>query len=84
QYAFVNYFAEPRARVAYLLIERAMAPLATKVICVCEDERDNAARVGSRGRAVVVHNGIDFTPAAAADPRLEPLRDLGPVITAVA
>jgi glycosyltransferase involved in cell wall biosynthesis len=84
QYAFVNYFAKPRARLAYLMIERAMAPLATMVICVCEDERDNAARVGSGKRAVVVHNGIDFTPAARPDPRLLALRERGPVITAVA
>ncbi len=54
------------------------------VICVCEAERDLAAEVGSAARARVVHNGIEFTPAGAPEPRLAALRERGPVICAVA
>ena len=84
QYAFANYFRRRSSRRVYRQIERAMAPLATMVICVCEAERDLAAEVGSADRAVVVHNGIEFVPAAEADPRLATLREGGPVILAVA
>ena len=84
QYAFANYFRRRWVRAVYRLIERAMAPLATMVICVCDAERGNALKVGSADRARVVHNGITFTPADAPDPRLSALRERGPLICAVA
>ncbi len=84
QYAFANYFRHRWVRSLYRIIERAMAPLTSMVICVCEAERALAAKVGTGARALVVHNGIDFTPAQAPDPRLTPLRERGPVICAVA
>ncbi len=84
QYAFANYFRRRSARSVYRVIERAMAPLATMVICVCEAERENAAKVGSADRATVVYNGIEFVAADEPDPRLASLRERGPVIVAVA
>ena len=84
QYAFANYFRRRWVRSVYRVIERAMAPLATMVICVCQAEADLAAQVGSGDRARVVHNGISLTPADAPDPRLVALREHGPVICAVA
>ncbi len=84
QYAFANYFSRRAERAAYELIERAMAPLATCVLCVCEAERQLAVRIGSGARARVVHNGIDFTPATGTDSRILALRERGPVICAVA
>jgi glycosyltransferase involved in cell wall biosynthesis len=84
QYAFANYFKRRWVRSVYRVIERGMAPLATMVICVCDAERDLAAEVGSAARARVVHNGIDFVPAAEPDRRLTALRERGPVICTVA
>jgi glycosyltransferase involved in cell wall biosynthesis len=84
QYAFANYFKRRWVRKVYRGIERAMAPLATMVICVCEAERDNAILVGSGDRATVVYNGIDFHPADGPDARLERMRERGPAICAVA
>jgi glycosyltransferase involved in cell wall biosynthesis len=84
QYAFSNYFRRGWVRSLYRLIERALAPLATMVICVCEAERDHAATVGSGARARVVYNGIDFTAAERPEPRVAALRERGPVICAVA
>jgi glycosyltransferase involved in cell wall biosynthesis len=84
QYAFANYFKRRWARSLYKAIERAMAPLTTMVICVCEAERENAVKIGSGDRARVVYNGISFTPADEPEPRLAALRERGPVICAVA
>ncbi len=84
QYAFANYFKRPWVRSVYRAIERAMAPLTTMVICVCERERQLASEVGSGDRARVVYNGIEFVPATEPDRRLVPLRERGPVICAVA
>ena len=83
QYAFANYFRRRAVRSVFLVIERAMSPLASMVIAVCEVERNLALKIGAR-RARVVYNGIDFVPADGPDPRLAALRERGPVIFAVA
>jgi glycosyltransferase involved in cell wall biosynthesis len=79
-YAFAGYFESERERSAYRLVERALAPLATCVLCVCEAERRLAASVGNASRTRVVHNGVP--PVGDADPLLAvaALRRRGPVI----
>ncbi len=56
-YAFAGHFDERLQRV-YRGIERLLAPLATRVLCVCEAERRLAASLVPAGRTRVVHNGI--------------------------
>ncbi len=61
----------------YGVIERLAAPLATRIVDVCEYERDLALarRVGSPARHVVVHNGMpDVTEDLRADPAEDPPR----------
>jgi glycosyltransferase involved in cell wall biosynthesis len=82
-YAFKNYFASPLERGAYRSIEIALAPLATRVICVCEAERDVAASVGSAKRARVVYNGIEPLTPAPPDPDVARLAEAGPLICSV-
>jgi glycosyltransferase involved in cell wall biosynthesis len=84
QYAFANYFADHREQRTYRLVERSMAPLATRVLCVCEWERDLAAEIGPRSRTRVVHNGIEPSPPAPASPLVAELAARGPVIVAAA
>ncbi len=57
-YAFVGPFSA-RSRDVFRLVERALSPLATRVICVCDAEQRLAASVGARSRTRVVHNGIN-------------------------
>jgi glycosyltransferase involved in cell wall biosynthesis len=77
-YAHAGYFPSRTATSAYALVERALAPLATRVICVCEAERRLAVEVGPARRTRVVHNGIAPGEPPGA-PRLEPD---GPVLCA--
>src|SRR5690606_21229254 len=73
-YAFDNYFAAAGQRRAYRLIERALAPLATRVIAVCEAEARNAASIGPSKRVRVVHNGVDPIRTDEVHPGLADLR----------
>jgi glycosyltransferase involved in cell wall biosynthesis len=82
-YAFAGYFESSRERLAYRLIERALAPLASRVTCVCEAEARLARSVGPGARVRVVHNGIPRPPAGEPDATLERLRERGPVIGAL-
>ena len=68
QYAFENYFDGGGRRVAYEAIERVLAPLATRVIGVCEAERRLAATIGPGRRTRLVYNGIEPLP------RVPPIR----------
>ena len=77
-YAHAGYFTSRAATSAYALAERALAPLATRVICVCEAERRLAVEVGPARRTRVVHNGIGAGEPAGV-PRLDPG---GPVLCA--
>lgn len=71
-------------RTLYRSIEIALAPLATRVICVCEAERRVAASIGPSMRTRVVYNGIEPLTAAPADPEVVRLSEAGPLICTVA
>ena len=84
-FPFVGDFSELRRRFA-LSVERALAPLTTAILCVCEEERRTARerRLRDPGALHVVYNGCspcegDVTP----DGRLERMREGGPVAAAV-
>jgi glycosyltransferase involved in cell wall biosynthesis len=80
-WSFVGDFSARRRRVA-VTIERALAPLAAAVICVCEDERaqGEAQRVKPR-RSVVIHNGVEACDAAVEpDPTLVELAGDGRLV----
>jgi glycosyltransferase involved in cell wall biosynthesis len=83
-YPFDNYFASPRQRSVYRLVERALAPLATRVIGVCEAERRLAAEVGPAARTRLVYNGIAAVEPGPVHPAVAELRERGPVIGALA
>ena len=82
-YAFAGWFEREAERRRYRLIERALAPLATRVLCVCEAERRLAAQVGPAARAEVVHNGVEPPAPAPVHPAVAELAERGPVIGAV-
>lgn len=83
-YAFTNYFTSRLERGLYRSIEIALAPLASRVICVCEAERRVAASVGQKKRTRVVYNGIEPLATAAPDPDMARLKERGPLICSVA
>jgi glycosyltransferase involved in cell wall biosynthesis len=83
-YAFTNYFTSRLDRGLYRSIEVALAPLATRVICVCEAERRVAASIGPSKRTRLVYNGIEPLSPAPADPEIARLSETGPLICAVA
>ncbi len=83
-YAFMNYFANPLERATYRAIEMALAPLASRVVCVCRAEQEVAARIGPAGRTRVVYNGIEPLEPAPADPGVESLQSSGPLVCTVA
>lgn len=83
-YAFAGHFSSRAQRRLYRGVERALAPLASRVVCVCEAEARLARSVGAPRRVRVVHNGIE--PAdlrGAVDPRVAELSARGPVIGAL-
>ena len=79
-YAFAGYFESERERTRYRAVERALAPLASLVLCVCEAERRLAALVGPERRTRVVHNGVPEPEPAPVHPHVEQLRERGPVV----
>ena len=84
-FPFVGEFGTPR-RIFATGVERALAPLAARTICVCDDEREIGVRAGLRAdRLRVVRNGCDPCPNGfEPDPNLLALRDGGVVGAAVA
>lgn len=82
-YAFAGFFNHELERRAYREAERALAPLARRVLCVCEAEARLARSVGPSGRVRVVYNGIDAAAAGPSDPLMEELARRGPVIGTV-
>jgi glycosyltransferase involved in cell wall biosynthesis len=61
----------------FRLAERAAAPLATRIVNVCEAERELAIkhRIGSPEKLSVIHNGVvDFPASRRANPSLDPPR----------
>lgn len=83
QYAFENYFAGGGRRLAYEAIERILAPLATRVIGVCEAERRLAAKIGPERRTRLVYNGVEPLPRVPPSPLLAALRERGPTVVTV-
>ena len=83
-YAFANYFTRPAQRRLYRLLERALAPLATRVIAVCEAERREAASIGRRDRVRVVYNGVEPAALDEVHPTVAELGREGPVLCTVA
>jgi glycosyltransferase involved in cell wall biosynthesis len=79
-YAFAGHFESERERSRYRAVERALAPLASLVLCVCEAERRLAASVGPERRTRVVHNGVPMPRPAPVHPTVERLRERGPVV----
>ncbi|MGA7704338.1 MAG: glycosyltransferase [Solirubrobacteraceae bacterium] len=82
-YAFAGYFSSELERFGYREVERVLAPLASRVVCVCEAEARLAGSVGSRRRVRVVHNGIAPDRGGPIDPMMVDLARRGPVLCAV-
>lgn len=82
-YAFAKPFMSAGEHRAYRLFERMLAPLATRVICICEAERRLAAEVGPATRTRVVYNGIEPPPPGPPHREVERLRVHGPVVCAL-
>jgi glycosyltransferase involved in cell wall biosynthesis len=82
-YAFAGWFEDPAERRRYRLAERALAPLATRVLCVCEAEGRLAASIGPADRVSVVHNGLGPPSPAPVHPAVAELAARGPVIGVV-
>ncbi|MEA2152841.1 MAG: hypothetical protein QOI18_1074 [Solirubrobacteraceae bacterium] len=82
-YAFAGYFSRSAERSAYRAVERALAPLASRVVCVCAAEARLARSVGPDSRVRVVHNGIDPAGEGSVDGRVAELSGRGPVLGAL-
>ncbi len=82
-YAFAGYFSRPAERLAYRAVERVLAPIASRVVCVCEAEARLARAIGPPSRVRVNHNGIGPPGAGTVDSRVAELSGRGPVIGAV-
>ena len=82
-YAFAGHFSRHAERLAYRAVERALAPIASRVVCVCEAEARLARAIGPASRVRVNHNGIDRPGAGTVDLRVAELSRRGPVIGAV-
>ncbi|HYM44596.1 MAG TPA: glycosyltransferase family 4 protein [Solirubrobacteraceae bacterium] len=83
-YAFAGYFSRSGERLAYRGIEQALAPLASRVVCVCEAEARLARSIGPKNRVRVVHNGVEPVQDGPVDRRVAELSRRGPVIGALA
>jgi glycosyltransferase involved in cell wall biosynthesis len=84
-YAFAGDFERPGERRAYRLVERLLAPAASRVICVCEDEARLARAIGPSGRVRVVYNGVPSAQDGPVDPRVAALAEgRGPVLGVLA
>jgi glycosyltransferase involved in cell wall biosynthesis len=80
-YAFAGHFDREVERTAYRVIEAGLAPLASRVICVCDAEARLARRIGPAPRIRVVHNGVAAADdPVMPDPRMTELARAGPVI----
>jgi glycosyltransferase involved in cell wall biosynthesis len=82
-YAFAGHFSGSGERLAYRGIERVLAPLSSRVVCVCEAEAVLARSVGASARVRIVHNGIEPADDGQIDPRIEEISVRGPVIGAL-
>ncbi|MEZ5156091.1 MAG: glycosyltransferase family 4 protein [Solirubrobacterales bacterium] len=83
RYPFDDGTGPSPSHLAYEAVERALMPLATRVLCVCEAERRIAVRLGVGDRARVVYNGIDRLEPGPPEPRFAAFAEKGPLIVAV-
>lgn len=83
-FAFTNYFTSAAERGAYRGIEKALAPLASRILCVCAAERRVAESVASPDRIRVVYNGIEPLSPAPAPSAVADLTGSGPLLAVVA
>jgi glycosyltransferase involved in cell wall biosynthesis len=82
-YAFAGHFDSTAERQAYRAIEYALAPLASRVVCVCEAEARLARSIGPSARVRVVNNGVGPPHDGPIDPRVRELAERGPVVGAL-
>jgi glycosyltransferase involved in cell wall biosynthesis len=82
-YAFAGHFSRPVERLAYRVAERTLAPLASRVVCVCEAEARLARSIGPSGRVRTAYNGIAPAGDGRPDERVAELVNRGPVIGAL-
>jgi glycosyltransferase involved in cell wall biosynthesis len=82
-YAFAGHFSRELERSAYREIERVLARLADRVVCVCEAEARLARAVGPAERVRVVHNGIEPAGVGPVDRRMAELAADGPLVCAL-
>jgi glycosyltransferase involved in cell wall biosynthesis len=61
-------------RNAVFVVEKLLTPLAAKIICVCESDRQLAIKlkVVNRDRVVTIHNGIRYVDALLSTPAANP------------
>jgi glycosyltransferase involved in cell wall biosynthesis len=79
-YAFAGWFESSSHRRAYREIERLLAPLTSRAVCVCEAEARLGATVGFKKRIRVVYNGISAVNSGPTDSRMQALRAEGPLV----
>jgi glycosyltransferase involved in cell wall biosynthesis len=62
-------------KIAFV-VEKLLAPLAAKIICVCESDRQLAikSKVVTKDRLVTIHNGIETIDLPIANPAIDPLQ----------
>lgn len=82
-YAFAGHFERSVERRTYRTAERLLAPVASRVVCVCEAEARLARSIGPESRVRVIHNGIEPAGDGPVDSRIAELRTMGPVIGAL-
>src|SRR3954468_1026388 len=82
EYPFDNYFSSDRQKRLFWGYERALAPLTTMALCVCEAEARHAEKLGVR-EVRTVYNGIRPLETGTVDPRVRELAERGPVIAAI-
>lgn len=82
-YAFAGHFDLALERSVYQIAERVLAPVATRVVCVCEAEARLARSIGPPARVRTVYNGIEHGGDGPVDPRISELAARGPVIGAL-
>jgi glycosyltransferase involved in cell wall biosynthesis len=82
-YAHAGYFESAAQRRAYALAERVLTPLTSRIVCVCEAERQLALGLGAGRRARLVYNGIGAPADGPVHPQVAALRERGPVIATV-
>ena len=84
-FPFIGEFGAAR-RIFATTVERALAPLSDRIICVCEDERRQARRAGiAERRLAVVRNGSAPCPVdLEADEATRLFAGDGPLVASVA